>query len=206
VTVLVKICGLTDARAVSAAIDAGADAIGFVFYEKSPRNLTPEAAAKLAAEVPTNVRRVAVMLHPQAALWQEVADALHPDVLQTDSDDFSYLDVAKNIEKWPVLREGSVPDKVTLPGTFVYEGKQSGQGQLVDWNAAAGIARRGRMILAGGLTIDNVAEAIARVAPYGVDVSSAVESAPGQKDVAMIAAFVAAAKSAYLDLSEGNMT
>jgi phosphoribosylanthranilate isomerase len=206
VTVLVKICGLTDARAVSAAIDAGADAIGFVFYEKSPRNLTPEAAAKLAAEVPTNVRRVAVMLHPQEALWHEVADALHPDVLQTDSDDFSYLDVAKNIEKWPVLREGSVPDKVTLPGTFVYEGKQSGQGQLVDWNAAAGIAHRGQMILAGGLTIDNVAEAITRVAPYGVDVSSAVESAPGQKDVAMIAAFVAAAKSAYLDLSEGNMT
>ena len=205
-TVLIKICGLTDAHAVHAAVNAGADAIGFVFFEKSPRNLAPETAARLAAEVPSGIRRVAVMLHPQKALWNEVSDALRPDVLQTDSDDFSYLEVDKDIEKWPVLREGSVPDNGALPATFVYEGRQSGQGRTVDWDCAAGIARRGRMILAGGLTIDNVAEAIARVAPYGVDVSSAVESAPGQKDAALIAAFIAAAKSADRETSEGNMT
>jgi len=205
-TMLVKICGVTDPSAVRAAVAAGADAIGFVFYDPSPRNLTPEQAARLAAAVPAGVRRVAVMLHPGAALWNEVNDALHPDVLQTDRDDYSCLDVHESIEKWPVLREGSLREQAGLPETFVYEGARSGQGQRVDWDAAAAIARRGRMILAGGLTIANVAEAIGRVAPYGVDVSSAVESAPGKKDVAKIAAFVAAAKAAEQNLNEGNMT
>jgi phosphoribosylanthranilate isomerase len=204
-TTLIKICGLTDAAAVSAAVSAGADAVGFVFYDKSPRNLTPERAARLAAIVPAGIRRVAVMLHPDEALWREVSDALRPDILQTDLGDFSYLDVAKDIEKWPVLREGSVPENGLLPATFIYEGTRSGQGKAVDWDAAAGIARRGRMILAGGLTVDNVADAIARVAPYGVDVSSAVESAPGKKDVTLIAAFVAAARAAYQESGKGNM-
>lgn len=195
-TTFVKICGLGDQESVRAAVAAGADAVGFVFFEKSPRNITPKEAASLAVDVPANIRRVAVMLHPDKALWNEVSDVLRPDVLQTDSDDFSYLDVAETIERWPVLREGSVPENAALPATFVYEGTRSGQGQTVDWGAAAGIARRGRMILAGGLTIDNVADAIHKVAPYGVDVSSAVESGPGEKDAAKIAAFVAAAKAA----------
>lgn len=195
-TILVKICGLNDQQAVRAAIDAGADALGFVFFEKSPRNITPDVAARISADVPATVRRVAVMLHPDRVLWNEVSDALRPDVLQTDSDDFLYLDVAENIAKWPVLREGSVPKDGALPATFVYEGTRSGQGQVVDWSAAADIARRGQMILAGGLTIDNVKDAIEKVAPHGVDVSSAVESGPGKKDVAKIAAFVAAAKAA----------
>jgi phosphoribosylanthranilate isomerase len=201
---LIKICGLTDPAAVSAAVTAGADAVGFVFYDKSPRNLTPEQAAKLAAAVPTGVQRVAVMLHPDEALWREVCDALRPDVVQTDQDDFSYLEVAKEIEKWPVLREGSVPENGPLPATFVYEGVRSGQGKAVDWNTAALVARRGRMILAGGLAVDNVADAIARVAPYGVDVSSAVESSPGKKDVTLIAAFVAAARAANHDSGKGK--
>lgn len=195
-TTLVKICGLNDQQSVRAAVDAGADALGFVFFDKSPRNVTPDVAARISADVPANIRRVAVMLHPDRALWNEVSDALRPDVLQTDSDDFLYLDVAANIERWPVLREGSVPGDGALPATFVYEGTRSGQGQKVDWSAAADIARRGRMILAGGLTIDNVADAIKKVAPHGVDVSSAVESGPGKKDVAKIAAFVVAAKAA----------
>jgi len=201
-SILVKICGLTDDKAVQAAVDAGADAVGFVFYDRSPRNLSPEKAARLAANVPANVRRIAVMLHPDAGLWNEVSDALKPDVVQTDFDDFSYLQVDEGITKWPVLREGSVAALKELPATFVYEGTQSGHGQTVDWNAAAAIARRGKMILAGGLTIENVAEAISKVAPYGVDVSSAVESERGKKDVELIAAFVTAAKAAELTLSE----
>jgi phosphoribosylanthranilate isomerase len=206
VTTIVKICGLTDEEAVRAAIDAGADALGFVFYDKSPRNLAPERAAMLANNVPAHVRRVAVMLHPDSTLWNEVSNVLRPDVLQTDSEDFSYLDVDEGIEQWPVLREGSVAERDGLPATFVYEGTKSGHGQAVDWDAAADIARRGQMILAGGLTIDNVAEAIYKVVPYGVDVSSAVESAPGKKDVAKIAAFIAAAKAAGQISSKGNMT
>lgn len=203
-TLLVKICGLGDQRAVCAAVDAGADAVGFVFFEKSPRNITPEAAAIIAAEVPENILRVAVMLHPKKELWNEVSEALKPDVLQTDHGDFSYLDVADHIAWWPVLREGRVPHDGALPATFVYEGTRSGQGQTVNWSIAADIARRGRMILAGGLTIDNVADAINEVAPFGVDVSSAVETAPGKKDVAKIAAFVAAARAAYKRSEKGK--
>ena len=193
-TVFVKICGMTDAGAVQAAIDAGADAIGFVFYARSPRNLGIEKAAGLAALVPDPIKKVAVMFHPESELWNSVRDNVEPDVLQTDLEDFRTLDVPAGIECWPVIREGATPDE--FPETFVYEGKASGQGETVDWQIAAGYANKGRMMLAGGLSGDNVATAIAEVRPWGVDVSSAVESAPGVKDAGKIAAFVAAARGA----------
>jgi len=194
VTPLVKICGMTAESAIDAAVDAGADALGFVFYAPSPRNLAPLRARELAARVPSRVRRVAVMLHPDIGLWREVERVLRPDVLQTDFEDFSYLEVDPGIEKWPVLREGAVPGM--LPETFVYEGRSSGRGETVDWDAAAPIARRGRMILAGGLDAGNVGEAIRIVRPWGVDVSSAVESRPGIKDAGKIRAFIEAARAA----------
>jgi phosphoribosylanthranilate isomerase len=189
----VKICGMTDEAAVEASVAAGADAVGFVFFHKSPRNLTPAAAATLASGLPDTVRKVAVMLHPDGTLWEEVQRALRPDILQTDLADFACLDVDPAIEKWPVVREGSLPGE--LPDTFVYEGRMSGKGQSVDWEVAADIAKRGRMILAGGLNALNVSDAIAQVRPWGVDVSSAVESAPGIKDAGRISEFVAAAKA-----------
>jgi phosphoribosylanthranilate isomerase len=194
VNTFVKICGMTDESSIAAAVEAGADAVGFVFFDRSPRNLEPARAAQLAAHVPAGIRRVAVMLHPDTALWETVEQVLKPDVLQTDSADFSYLSVKPGIEKWPVVREGAVP--ATTSGTFVYEGRMSGKGMAVDWNVAAGIARRGRMILAGGLNADNVGEAVATVRPYGVDVSSAVETAPGVKDAGLIRIFIEAAKAA----------
>lgn len=193
-SVFVKICGLTDENAVRTAVDAGADAVGFVFHERSPRNLSVAEAVRLGNLVPDSVRKVAVTLHPDAALWQSIQEAFEPDVLQTDVDDFDYLHVQAGIEKWPVLREGAEPQG--LPDVFVYEGRQSGQGETVDWEIAAAYSRRGRMILAGGLSAENIAEAIAKVSPFGVDVSSAVESAPGIKDPGRIRAFIDAAKAA----------
>lgn len=194
-TVLVKICGMRNADAIAAAVDAGADAIGFVFFDRSPRNLSPRRAARLAAAIPSHVRRVAVTLHPDPLFWIELQEILRPDVLQTDVCDFAYLDVDDAIEKWPVLREGAVPGDGLPAGPFVYEGRVSGAGETVDWRLAAELARCGQMILAGGLTAANVATAVAEVAPYGVDVSSAVESAPGVKDIAKIEAFIEAAKA-----------
>ncbi|MBT5219963.1 MAG: phosphoribosylanthranilate isomerase [Woeseia sp.] len=184
---------MTDSAAVEAAVAANVDAIGFVFFEKSPRNVTPAEARTLASDIPKHIRRIAVMLHPEASLWQEVEEVFQPDVLQTDSDDFAYLSVAQGVEQWPVYREGSVDDETALPETYVYEGRKSGHGQTVDWSRAANIAKRGQMILAGGLSIENVGDAILQVRPFGVDVSSAVESSPGKKDAAKIAAFTAAA-------------
>ncbi len=190
----VKICGMTDEAALRAAIEAGADAVGFVFHERSPRNLPVDLAANLAALVPEGVLTVAVTMHPDAALWALIQESLRPDVLQTDIEDFAYLDVDAAIDKWPVVREGSVPR--SLPELFLYEGRKSGQGEKVDWNVAAAYARHARIILAGGLGPGNVAEAIAAVRPFGVDVSSAVESRPGVKDPEKIRAFVQAARAA----------
>jgi len=196
-SIFVKICGLSDPEHVHAAIDAGADAVGFVFAE-SVRRITPVEAATVSAHVPPHIKRVAVMLHPTNDEWQEVLREFTPDVLQTDAEDFASLDVPESIERWPVFREGKgLPE---ARNTYVYEGKKSGQGASVDWSRAATLACDGNMILAGGLAAGNVAAAIATVRPYGVDVSSAVESAPGQKDARMINEFVSAAKAAEKDL------
>lgn len=193
---LIKVCGLTDRSAVDAAVAAGVDAIGFVFAE-SLRQLSAARAAELCAGVPAVIRRVAVMRHPSAAQWQAVCTEFRPDVLQTDAEDFATLDVPDQVECWPVYREGSIDLTATLPAVYLYEGKHSGQGAKVNWQQAAAIAKRGRMILAGGLGIGNVAAAIREVAPWGVDVSSGVESAPGKKDPDMIAAFVNAARNLH---------
>ena len=191
-TPFVKICGLRHAAAVEAAVAAGADAVGFVFAP-SVRQVSAREAAVAANRVPRGVLRVAVMLHPSPEEWREVETIFCPDVLQTDAADFDFLDVPPEIARWPVLREGTaLPD--ALPDTFVYEGAASGRGERVDWHAAAALAKRGRMLLAGGLDCDNVARAIAEVAPWGVDVSSAVESAPGIKDPTLIQAFLTTAK------------
>ncbi len=196
-SVLVKICGLRNPEHVKAAINAGADAVGFVFAE-SVRRVTPAEAATISVNVPPHIKRVAVMLHPTNDEWQEVLREFTPDVLQTDAEDFASLDVPDSIEHWPVFREGKGQPQAR--DTYVYEGKKSGQGASVDWSRAATIACDGNMILAGGLAAGNVAAAIATVRPFGVDVSSAVESAPGQKDAQMINEFVSAAKAAEKNL------
>jgi phosphoribosylanthranilate isomerase len=190
---LVKICGLSKAEHVRAAVAAGADAVGFVFA-RSMRRVEPSHAAAIAGGVPGTVRKVAVMLHPTNEEWQRVLRDFSPDVLQTDAEDFADLEVPASIERWPVYREGGEVDAIAE--IFVYEGPKSGQGETVDWSRAAEIARQGSMILAGGLGARNVAEAVATVRPFGVDVSSAVESAPGEKDSLLIEEFVTAARAA----------
>ena len=194
-SVMVKICGLTDPDDVSAAVEAGADALGFVFAE-SKRRVSAEHAAEISRLVPPGVLRVAVMLHPTEREWREVADVFRPDVLQTDAGDFDGLDVGADIVRWPVFREGGVARPESWRDVYVYEGRKSGQGETVDWGRARHLARDTRMILAGGLGPDNVAEAVREVSPYGVDASSSLESAPGRKSRTRMAAYVAAAKAA----------
>jgi len=199
----IKICGVCDNATATAAVDAGADAIGFVFAA-SPRRVTPARAAEISNTVPDTIKKVAVMLHPSNEQWRDVLARFSPDVLQTDAGDFDALDVPDHIECWPVYREKKVADPF-LPGkkgsaTYLYEGAKSGQGETVDWHNAARVAKQGRMILAGGLDAGNVAAAIATVGPYGVDVSSGVESAPGEKEPALIREFIKAARAAGNDL------
>jgi phosphoribosylanthranilate isomerase len=193
-SLLVKICGLRNADDVKAAVAAGADAVGFVFAE-SVRRVTPAEARDATRYLPKRVRRVAVMRHPENSEWQEVLDVFAPDVLQTDIGDFGELDVPDSVERWPVIREGDPAIDGKLPAVFLYEGVQSGRGQTVDWQRAAEIAQRGKMILAGGLGVDNIATAIRTVSSWGVDVSSAVESRPGHKDPQLIKLFISAARA-----------
>lgn len=196
-SLFVKICGLGNAEDVRAAVAAGADAVGFVFAE-SVRRISPARAAAISADVPAHVKRVAVMMHPANDEWQDVLQTFSPDALQTDAADFAALEVPAPVEQWPVYREGGpAPD---TPGIYIYEGQKSGKGKRVDWERAAALAGLGNMVLAGGLSADNVAAAISAVRPFGVDVSSGVEVAPGEKDARLIRQFLTAVRAAEKNL------
>jgi phosphoribosylanthranilate isomerase len=192
--VFVKICGVTSETALDAAVAAGADAIGFVFHAPSPRNLTPRRAAELAQRMPGGVLAVAVTRHPDRDLVIRVLDAFQPDAWQSDARDFEDMRLPPEIRPWPVLRDGSMAER--LPGSRVmFDAPESGEGRRADWQVAAQLARRAELILGGGLDARNVATAIATVSPFGVDVSTGVESAPGVKDPRRIRAFIEAAQS-----------
>lgn len=190
----VKVCGLTTPDAVAAAIDAGVDAVGFVFAE-SKRKVTAQQAAELARDVPPHIVRVAVMLHPSQAQLDEVWSQFRPDVLQTDIDDLATLRVPDGLQVTPVIRAGRELPAV-LPARLLFEGPVSGTGETTDWSAAAKLATRTQLILAGGLKPANVADAIATARPFGVDVSSGVEARPGVKDPVKIHEFVRIARAA----------
>jgi len=195
VSLWVKVCGLTDEAAVGAALAAGVDAVGFVFHAGSPRNLAPERAAALAARVPGGVARIAVARHPSQALIEQILAAFAPDALQTDLADFAALRLPASLGRLPVLRSGAALP-APLPARCLYEGADSGAGRAADWREAATLVARTELVLAGGLSPANVAAAVAAVRPFGVDVSSGVESAPGTKDATLIEHFVAAARAA----------
>jgi phosphoribosylanthranilate isomerase len=190
----IKICGLTTAEAVSAALEARVDAIGFVFSE-SVRRVTPAQASRLAHGTPARVLRVAVTRHPAQSLLEEILAEFRPDLLQSDAADFARLRLPAGLARLPVVR-GALPAGASVPPRLLFEGAESGSGHVSDWRSAATLARRTELILAGGLTAVNVAAAIEAVAPFGVDVSSGVESRPGLKNPLEIARFVSAARAA----------
>lgn len=196
----VKVCGLGTADDVRVAVEAGADAVGFVIYPPSPRHLEPEAARELVAQVPPSVRSVVVVAEHTAADAARITREIGADVLQLHgrytADDFAVA-AREPIRLWratslahdPDLRVGRYGEDVLL-----LDSPRAGSGET--WDAEALDHRPdGNWLLAGGLDPDNVGTAVRRVRPWGVDVSSGVESARGVKDHARIAAFVAAARS-----------
>lgn len=190
----IKICGMTTPEAIETACSVGVNAVGFVFAP-SPRRVTPEDAAKLAKHVAPGVLKIAVTQHPEQALIDEIFATLAPDYLQTDAQDFAELKLPAHARRLPVLR-ASQERPAHLPRRVLFEGPVSGAGRTGDWAAAAELAAQIELILAGGLNAANVAEAIARVRPFGIDVSSGVERSPGIKDPTKIQAFVRAARHA----------
>ena len=195
----VKICGITRVEDAHAAANAGADAIGFVFA-KSVRQVSPATARALAVPARGRAACVAVTLHPEARALDEILAVFEPDLLQTDASDLAAFAPGKvRCPVLPVVRAGSEPPS-PLPDRLLFEGPVSGTGEIADWERARDVALRTRLVLAGGLRPANVATAIARVRPYGVDVSSGVESQPGVKSPALILEFVKAARAAALEL------
>jgi phosphoribosylanthranilate isomerase len=200
----IKVCGMTTDEAVEAALAAGVDAIGFVFAE-SKRQVTPQHALQLASSARGKVRCIAVTRHPEQSAVDDIIAMFKPDVLQTDIEDFRGLNLPATLERLPVVRAGRTDhfDERSghrLPTRLLFEGPISGTGVPADWRAAHRLARRAELILAGGLSPENVAAAIAEVQPYGVDVSSGVESAPGLKSPQRIASFVRSARAAFRSL------
>jgi phosphoribosylanthranilate isomerase len=195
----IKICGMRTVADIGAAVAAGADALGFVFHEPSPRHLSAADARELRAAVPPGVARVAVFLHPSQAQLDAAVEALRPDWLQADLADLERLALPPGLRVLPVLR------KIVLPQPFsrvLLEGATSGRGERADWAQARALAARCELVLAGGLDPGNVGEAIRAVGPFGVDVSSGVERTHGVKDPVRIREFTRAARAAQRGLVE----
>lgn len=189
-TLFVKVCGVSSLESAHVCAEAGVDAIGFVFAE-SPRRISPVRARSISESLPGDLLRVAVFRRPSVAELDRVLGEFQPDLVQADH---RASGAVPETMRLPVYREGV--DPAPSSGRFLYEGPMSGAGEQVDWGRAAEIARLGQMILAGGLRPDNVGRAIATVRPFGVDVSSGVETEPGVKDPGLIRSFVAAARAA----------
>ncbi|MEY2920296.1 MAG: hypothetical protein RL261_1601 [Pseudomonadota bacterium] len=194
----IKVCGLRTADAIAAAVDAGADAVGFVFHAASPRNLAVADARAIAAAVPQGMEKVAVFLHPSQAEVDAAIDAVSPDWVQTDVADLAGLHLPAGQRVLPVYRtDRPLPPPQDMPRRFLLESGLSGAGERADWSAAAKLNAAGELVLAGGLDASNVAAAVAVVRPFGIDVSSGVESTRGVKDAALIRNFVNAARASH---------
>ena len=187
----VKICGMTTAAAVTAALEAGADAIGFVFAE-SARRVTPQVAAQLATPARGRVPCVAVIHHATQQECDSILAEFAPDMLQAELGDLARLSLPRGLDVLAVERAGAEP--ADPPARVLFEGPVSGTGVPCDWTRARAFARRTQLVLAGGLDARNVAAAIRAVRPFGVDVSSGVEDKPGIKSALEIRRFVEAAR------------
>ena len=200
----IKICGITRAEDLAAAVNAGADAVGFVFYPPSPRYLTPDRAAELARGVPPFVTRVGLFVNSEPAVVTATLDAVPLDLLQfqgEESPEFCqqfgrpYVKVARMRPGFDLIEFARLFASAQGLLLDAYVEGYGGTGQQFDW-ALVPDELPMPIVVAGGLTADNVGEVIARLQPWGVDVSSGVEQAKGIKDKDRIAAFIAAVRTA----------
>ncbi len=202
--VKVKICGITNLDDARQAVACGADALGFVFFDGSPRYIHPEAAAEIIRALPPFVASVGLFVNENPASLREVADFCALDLLQLHGDEPPR---ACTVPGRRVIKALRVRDAASLDGASAYQvaallldawvpDAYGGTGRTFSWQLAAEVARQRPVVLAGGLTPENVAEAIAAVRPWAVDVSSGVETALGKKDPEKVAEFIRQARSA----------
>jgi phosphoribosylanthranilate isomerase len=194
---LVKICGITRAEDAILAAEAGASAVGFVFWPGSPRYVDPFRARAIAAQLPPFVTTVGVFVNQGADYIKGVASLVRLGAVQLHGDETPADAAALPMPVIKALTAGAArledwPARTTVLLDAHDPARRGGTGQTIDWNAAAAIAAARRIVLAGGLTPDNVGDAVARVRPFGIDISSGVECAPGIKDPQRIRALFAA--------------
>ncbi|MCI0747230.1 MAG: phosphoribosylanthranilate isomerase [Verrucomicrobia subdivision 3 bacterium] len=200
----VKICGITNLPDALAAVEAGADALGFMCYERSKRFVATDLVASIARELPPFVFRVGVFVNAPEEAVRRAVEECGINALQFHGEETPEFCARFSL---PVIKAFQLSDHKSLAPLERFQtnawlldaaapGQRGGTGQSFDWSLAIEARRFGRpIILAGGLTPDNVAEAVRRVLPYGVDVSSGVELSPGRKDHTKIASFVNAART-----------
>lgn len=209
----IKICGLSDERGVTAAVDAGANLVGFVFFRRSPRYVTPEAAAALANLVPRGVKKVGLFVNPTDADLDKVLRTVRLDMIQLHGKETpARVDAVRLLSGLPVIKALGIESTKDLIDAKAYDDhadwlmfdakppkgatRPGGNAKSFDWTLLKTYVGRSPWVLAGGLTRTNVAKALKESGTRIVDVSSGVESRPGVKSPAKIRAFVKAARAA----------
>jgi phosphoribosylanthranilate isomerase len=208
VAVRIKICGITNVEDALDAIEAGADALGFVFHRDSPRYVEPEAARQIVLRLPPLVLTVGVFVNAEQKVVRDLMDRCGLTLAQLHGDEPSAycetlgrpaLKAVRLRSRRDFLAISELLGRAQVRGILVdacSEQAYGGTGVRADWELAAEAAKVGPVVLAGGLTSENVREAIRTVRPYGVDVSSGVERSPGKKDAVKVRDFINAAKLA----------
>lgn len=200
----VKICGITKLEDALCAVEAGADALGFVFYEKSPRYITPLKAQRIVSALPPFVTTVGLFVNEPQDKIRRIMTLARLQVVQLHGDEKP--EDCRDLEPWQVIKALRVKNADSLVGADEYpvdallldawSGNQyGGSGKRFDWDLLTDLNARVPLVLAGGLSPDNVAEAVARVRPFAVDVSSGVEESPGRKDHQKIINFIKQVKN-----------
>lgn len=199
-----KICGITRHEDAFQAVEQGATAVGFVFWPQSPRHITPARAAAIVARLPRGVMGVGVFVNESVETMRNIVEEAGLTTVQLHGSESPDVAGALGV---PILRAVTVDDAELVAAawgtdtTFLLDAidpvRRGGTGARVNWTEAARIARGLRVVLAGGLTPENVADAVGTVRPFGVDVSSGVESAPGIKDGGKMARFLENAREAF---------
>lgn len=211
---IIKICGIKTLKDALAAIEAGADYLGFNFYPKSVRFIEKESCAKITSVLKKEhpqIRLVGVFVNSPMDEVKNVLETCHLDLAQLHGDEAPEMLESLNGKAFKAIRLTSESAETSvypflksalLPAMLVdaaVKGVYGGSGVTADWSAAAELAKKYPLLLAGGLTPENVADAVRQVKPWGVDVASGVESAAGEKDASKMSAFVKAVKQTIDD-------
>ena len=201
----IKICGLKTQESVETALNSGADMLGFVFAKGSPRYINPEEARQLIELIPDGIDTVAVMLQPKQSEVDRVLNHMKVNYLQTDVNDFDSFDLKDGTHPLRVYRDNETFDPNIMEDKpfALFEGPVSGTGNLVNQERAKIACDSRKVLLAGGLNIDNIQNVLTHVRPFGVDVSSGVEIERGIKSEQKIIEFIRIVRAFDKEMKNG---